>query len=144
VRQRPVSPVGEDLFGLGVAAVLLLRLDQGERGVGEHGVVAPDGEQLVLAPGGRRVEVFDPADDQPSGDGLPLLRGERGIADLGDLGVEDPAAQLVTSQTARAYLMGVQAPSPICAIAAFTFGSIGTVTEKNAPARRTAPVNAAE
>ena len=32
----------------------------------------------------------------------------------------------------------------MAAIAALTFGSIRTVTEKNAPARRTAPVNAAE
>ncbi len=40
--------------------------------------------------------------------------------------------------------MGVQAVSGMAAIAALTLGSIRTVTEKNAPARRTAPVNAAE
>ena len=34
---------------IGVVAVLALGLDQLERGVGEHRVVAPDGEQLVLA-----------------------------------------------------------------------------------------------
>ena len=66
-----------------------------ERGVGEHGVVAPGGEQLALAGGGLAVEVVDPADDQPGGDRLALLRGERGVGHLGDLGVGDPAAQLV-------------------------------------------------
>src|SRR5690242_18575901 len=62
-----------------MVAVLLLGLDQGEWGVGEHGVVAPDAKQHVLAVGGLAVEVFDPADDQPGGDRLPLLRGERGM-----------------------------------------------------------------
>ena len=45
---------------------------------------------------------------------------------------------------ARGYLMGVQASSPMAAIAASTCEFIATVTEKNAPAARTAPVNAAE
>ena len=40
--------------------------------------------------------------------------------------------------------MGLQASWPMAAIAARTCGFIGTVTEKNAPAARTAPVNAAE
>ena len=40
--------------------------------------------------------------------------------------------------------MGVQASSPMAAIAAATCGFIGTVTEKNAPAARTALVNTAE
>jgi len=41
VGQGPVGPVGEDLLGPGVAAVLLFGLEQGERGVGEDRVVAP-------------------------------------------------------------------------------------------------------
>ena len=49
-----------------------------------------------------------------------------------------------SSQMARGYLMAVQASSPMAAIAAATCGFICTVTEKNAPAARTAPVNAAE
>ena len=49
VSQGAVGQVGEDLLDDGVVAVLLLGLDQRERGVGEHGVVPPDGEQLVLA-----------------------------------------------------------------------------------------------
>src|SRR5436190_9860492 len=40
--------------------------------------------------------------------------------------------------------MGVHASSGIEAIAAFTAGSIRAVTEKHAPARRQAPVNAAQ
>jgi hypothetical protein len=40
--------------------------------------------------------------------------------------------------------MGVQAVSGMAAIAALTAWFIGAVTEKKAPARRTAPVNAAE
>jgi hypothetical protein len=69
VRERPVGPVGEDLLGPGVAAMVFFGLDDLEWGVGEDGVVAPGGEQLALAPG---AEVADPADDQPGGDGLPL------------------------------------------------------------------------
>ena len=49
-----------------------------------------------------------------------------------------------SSQIARGYRMEVQASSPMAAIAAATCGFICTVTEKNAPAARTAPVNAAE
>ncbi len=86
---------------MGVVAVLLLGLKQGERGVGEHGVVAPGGEQLVLAGGGRAVKVTDPADDQPGGDGLPLLRGERGVVRLGHLGIGSPSRRSWSSQIAR-------------------------------------------
>jgi len=51
------------LFSQQVVAVLFLGLDgRLERGVGEYGVVAPDGQQLVLALPGLAVEVFDPAD----------------------------------------------------------------------------------
>ena len=64
--------------------------------VGEDGLVAPGGEQLAL-PGGRfGVEVPDAADDQPDGNCLPLAGGESGVFRLGDLGVKDPAPQLVT------------------------------------------------
>jgi len=42
-----------------------------------------------------RLRSLDPADDEPGGDGLPLLGGERGVGHFGDLGVGDPAAQLV-------------------------------------------------
>ena len=66
-----------------MAAVLSLRLDQLEAGVGEHRVVAPHGEQLVLPGGSALVQVADPADDQPGGDRLAFLRRERGIGRLG-------------------------------------------------------------
>jgi hypothetical protein len=49
VGQRAVVEVGEDLLDDGVAAVLGLGLDEGEAAVGEHRVVAPDGEQFALA-----------------------------------------------------------------------------------------------
>src|SRR6266516_6208526 len=78
----PVGPVREDLLDYGVVTVVLLGLDGLERGIGEHGVVAPDAEQLVLALGGLAVEVFDPADDQPGGESLPFLRGEGGVFGL--------------------------------------------------------------
>jgi hypothetical protein len=38
--RRPVGPVGEHLLHDGMAAVVLFGLQSGERGVGEHGVVA--------------------------------------------------------------------------------------------------------
>ncbi len=75
VGQGPVNQIGEDLFHLGVAAMVLLSLEGFEWGVGEDGVVTPDGKQFVLAPGGCGAEVLDPADDQPGGDRLPLPRG---------------------------------------------------------------------
>jgi hypothetical protein len=62
VGERAVAPVGEDLLGPGVAAVVLFGLERHERGVGEDGVVAPGGEQLALAGGrGVAVEVADPS-----------------------------------------------------------------------------------
>jgi hypothetical protein len=47
--------------------------------VGEHGVVAPEVEQPVLAGRGLGVEAFDPSHDQPAG-GLVVVGagGERG------------------------------------------------------------------
>ena len=95
MREGAVVQVGEELLDDGVAAVLLLGLDELERGVGEDGVVAPGGEQLTLARCGLCL-VADAADDQPGGDvQLLFLRGERRVAGLGDLGVGDPAVQLV-------------------------------------------------
>jgi len=49
-----------------------------------------------------------------------------------------------SSQMARGVLMGTQVSSPMPAIAALTWEFICTVTEKNAPAARTAPVKASE
>lgn len=72
--QRPAGPVRQHLLDDGVVAVLDLGLDQHhERGVGEYGVVAPDGKQLALALGGLAVEVADAADDEPGGDRLAFL-----------------------------------------------------------------------
>ena len=49
MRHWPVVEVGEELLDDGVAAVLLLGLDELVGGVGEDGVAAPGGEQLALA-----------------------------------------------------------------------------------------------
>ncbi len=96
-----VGPVGEDLFHDRVVTALAFGLDQLERGIGEDRVVAPGREQLVLPGRTMVVEVADPAHDQPGGDGLALLRrGERGVFGLGDLGVGDPAPELVISDRA--------------------------------------------
>ena len=95
MRERPVGDVGEDLLHDRVVAVLSLSLQELERGVSEERVVAPGGEQLVLARGGLLVQVADPADDQPRGDRLAFLRRERRVLRLRDLGVGDPGAQLV-------------------------------------------------
>ena len=48
-----------------------------------------------------------------------------------------------SSKIACGYLMAVQAPSAIAAIAARTLEFIGTVTENRAPCARIAPVTAA-
>jgi hypothetical protein len=77
-----------------VVAVLSLGLEL-EGGIGEDRVVAPDGEQLVLPGGCFLVQVADPADDQPGGDCLALLRRERRVLNFGDFRVGDPGIQLV-------------------------------------------------
>ena len=60
------------------------------------------GEQLALAFGCFLVAGADAADDQPCGDLLAfLLRRERRVLDLGDLGVGDPAGQLVVPDGLR-------------------------------------------
>jgi hypothetical protein len=75
--------------------VVALGLDQLDRGVGEDGVVAPDGEQLARPVGGVAVLVADPADDQAGGDRLAFpLRRERRVPGLGGFGVGDPAVRL--------------------------------------------------
>jgi hypothetical protein len=83
----PFRPVRDHLLGHGVVAV----------------VVAPGWEQLVLALGGLAGQVADPADDQPGGDGLAFLRGERGLASLGDHGVGDLYRQRVADRRPRVF-----------------------------------------
>ena len=93
--------------------------------------------------GGLLVAGADPADDQPGGDLLFLLRRERGVPGLGDLGVGDPVAGAGSSQMACGYSIAVHASSGMPAIAARILEFIGTVTEKCAPLRRTVPITAA-
>ena len=97
----PAGQVREHLFDLGVAAVLFLGLDGLERGIGEDGVVAPDGKQFALAVSGLAVEVLDPADDQPGGDRLPFLRGEGGVLRLGHLRQETTHAHAAATGVTR-------------------------------------------
>ena len=143
VSQRPAGDVGEHLLHDRVVTVLPLGLDELERGIGEHRVVPPDREQLVL-PGGRLlVQVPDPADDQPSGDRLALLRRERRVRDFGDLGVRDPGVQLVVPDRARVLDGG-----PGAAGDGGDRGADARVHgdgdgEPGALARRTAPITAA-
>ena len=101
VSERAAGDVGEDLLHARVVAVLALGLDQPIRRIGEDRVVTPDREQLVLPGGGLLVQVPDPADDQPGGDRLVLLRREGGVLSFGDLGVGDPGIQLVVPDRLR-------------------------------------------
>jgi hypothetical protein len=65
-------------------------------------MITPGGEQLVLPLGGLLVQGADAADDEPGGDLLVLLlRGERRVGGLGDLGVADPAAGLLAEDRPR-------------------------------------------
>jgi hypothetical protein len=93
--------VGEDLLDDGVVTVLPLSLDQLERGIRADRVVPPDRKQLVLPGSCLLVQVADPADDQPRGDRLALLRRERRVRDLGRLGIGDSGARLVIPDRAR-------------------------------------------
>jgi hypothetical protein len=56
-----------------LVTVLLLGLDQLERGIGEHCVVAPGREQLVLLGGCLLGQVADPPHNQQGGDRLAFF-----------------------------------------------------------------------
>ena len=89
VRERAVLQVGDDLFDDGVPAVMALGLEQLERRVGEHGVVAPDREQLglhaALLFGSRTRRTISRAVTA-----WPFFEANAVKRDLGDLGVADP------------------------------------------------------
>jgi hypothetical protein len=88
VGNRPVFEVGDDLFDDRVRAVRCFGGGHRQRAVGEHGVVAVGGEQFALV---GRVEVFDPAHDQPGGDLFGFGPGaERGVGNFGDFRVGYP------------------------------------------------------
>ena len=127
---------------IGVVPVLPFGLEELERGVSEHGVVAEDGEQLVLARGGLLVQVADPADDQPGGDRLPFFDANA-VYRVSATCASETQARSWSSQIARGYLMAVQASPGMAAIAALTLGSIGTVTENTASARPIAAITLA-
>jgi hypothetical protein len=99
--QRTAGDVGEHLLHHRVVTVLPFGLDQLEGRIGEYGMVAPGGKQLILPVSSFLVQVADPPDDQPGGDGLAFLRRERRVFHLGDLGVGDPGLQLVIPDSAR-------------------------------------------
>ncbi len=100
MRQRSLLYVRDDLLDDRVLAVGLLSLNERQRAVSEHRVVAVGREQLLLLGGHRLVglglgvgvQPLDPAHEQPAGD---LLAGERGAGDFGDLGVGDQSLFVV-------------------------------------------------
>jgi hypothetical protein len=83
--------------------------------------------------------VTDPADDQPDGDVQVLVRlgGEGRIFSLRDLGVGDPAAELVIPDGLRV-LDGLPGVWGMAAIAARMAEFTGAVTENRALPRRIA------
>ena len=64
-------------------------------GVGEEGVITPDGEQGIGVAG-----VFDAAHDESGGDRCGG-GGECGVGDFGDLGIRDPVAGVGIMHGAR-------------------------------------------
>ena len=100
--------------------------------VGEHRVVPVGGEQLALVV---RVHVLHTAHDQPGRDVLGLgSRGERGVADLGDLRVTDPLLGVLV-EDGVGVVDRIQAWSPMLEIALRTDLSCRAVMEKHAPWR---------
>jgi hypothetical protein len=87
VGQRAVDEFGEDLLDDRVPAVVGLGLHEHERAVGEHGVVAPDGNSTALIVWCGRAFVGHAAHKQPGVTSCRVRR--RGEADLGDVGAGD-------------------------------------------------------
>ena len=139
MRERPVRYVREDLLHDGVVPVLAFGLEELERAVGEDGVVAPGSEQLVLSRCFLLVQVAYPPDDQPRSDRLSLLRGKRRVFRLCYPVVLHPVAQLIIPDRP-----GILDSRPGILRdgrdRGLDLGSIGTVTENSAPARRIAAI----
>ena len=131
--------VGDDLLDDCVGAVGLLGSEHGQRGVGEHAVVAVVGEELALpVRDGFGVEAADPAHDQPGADVVGFAAGgERGEGDLGYFGVRDQALFVFVPDRVRVADRG-PADSAISEIAVTTVRFIRAVTENLAPPRRAA------
>ncbi len=136
--QGGILEVGVDLLDDRVSAVGFVRGD-GVQGAGrEERVEPPRVEQGGLPGNGFGVEVRYPADDEAAQDLLTLLpRGERGEADLGDLGAGDPPSGW-SSNTAFGYLIVVHASVGIVAITALMCLVCRTVIDTAAFARRAA------
>jgi hypothetical protein len=142
VGQGAVAEVGEELLDDGVAAVLLLGLDELVRAVGEDGVVAPGGNSSPWP-----------------GAAFALSRTRRTISravTCSSFFFEVKAVYCVSatsasetqqpswsSQMACGYSMAVQASSGMAAIAARIAALTGAVTENRAPLRRIAAITAA-
>src|SRR5664280_931646 len=91
VSQRSVDEVGEHRFDDRMLAVGDIRVGHWFGVVGEERVVPPDGEEFVMV----TITIPDPPDDEPGGDLLGAVF-ERGVFDLGDLGVGDQIQRLRT------------------------------------------------
>lgn len=124
---------GDPRLGRGcVRAVGFLGLDQGERAVGEHGVVAVGGEPAVLVLG---VRVRDPADQQPCGDVLGFRREVNAVKAVSATSASLTHRPVSSSNTASVYLIIVQAVSSIPSIARRTARSCRAVIENLLPVR---------
>ncbi|MFE3830646.1 hypothetical protein [Streptomyces sp. NPDC059092] len=142
--EAAVLDIGDHLLDDSVPAVITLGIPQGERGVGERGVVAPGIEERALPGGnGTGAQALEAARDQSGGDLLFLRLGsESGVADLGCLGVGDPALALLVPDR-LGILIGVQASSSMRAMVALTEAFIRMVMEKRAPRARQALMTSA-
>ncbi|MFJ2559235.1 MULTISPECIES: hypothetical protein [unclassified Streptomyces] len=97
VGEAAVLDISDHLLDDSVPAVITLAIPQGDRRVGERGMVAPGVEERA-APGGdgTGAPALDEAHDQPVDDLLFLRRGnESAVDDPGCLGVGDPALALL-------------------------------------------------
>ena len=129
MRQRSVLQVGDDLLDDRVGAVGLFGFEHRQWAVGEHCVVAVDGEQRALMGG---VDVRDAPHDQPGGDLLGFGFGrERREGDLGDLSLADPLVGVLIPDGVGV-LDRVQASSAMLSISLRTGGSCRAVIEKQA------------
>ena len=122
--------------------MLALCLQELKRGVGEDGVVPPQGNSSSCPVAACLFRSRTRRTISQTVTACPFFE-VNAVYSASATSASEIQARSWSSQIAREYLMAVQASPGMAAMAALTLGSIGTVTENRAPARRIAAITLA-